>query len=184
MFGFFRGRTSPPASMEYVGSVHFRLACSRHLSSIWFSEPCCKLFGHTILRPSRAERYILLRCLHILPSVPHERPNDARHFVRQCDYRDHWWLSSKHVDQPFARATPASPGPRHDCASTHDQKSPERGLSHFRRSSKALFAATRPFKRGEPNPSRKVAPLSKCLWGRRESSQSCRSYRADARYRH
>ena len=43
MFGFFRGRTSPPASMDYAGSVHFRLTCSGHLSSIWFSEPCFKL---------------------------------------------------------------------------------------------------------------------------------------------
>ena len=39
VFGFFCGEAPPPASMDYASSIHFRLTCCQHLSSIRFSEP-------------------------------------------------------------------------------------------------------------------------------------------------
>ncbi|MBA8878927.1 hypothetical protein FHW16_002645 [Phyllobacterium myrsinacearum] len=66
---------------------------------VWFSEPCCKLVGHTILRPLVQYAFSLSDCLHIPPSVPHKRPfsKRANECIRQTMLLKNAWHDSGKV---------------------------------------------------------------------------------------
>lgn len=144
--------------MDYASSIHFRLACCQHLSSIWFSEPRSN-FGHAILRPSLLRGYSL-GWLHVGPSVLQYCPRDASHLVRQRHDREHRWLSVEDACQPCAWLDLPTPYPGDDGTRAHYQQTSERPFAHFRYPSKPLLSSGGSLKRGQANPCRKVTSLA------------------------
>ena len=86
---------------EFAERVQLNLACSKHISMIWFSRS--RLFDRSAIlsvRPSHTwvvrSRSGLSRCLRWRPvntAPSHQRPDDARHLVGQGDDHQHGRLA-------------------------------------------------------------------------------------------
>lgn len=96
---------------------------------------------------SRSARF-LSSSVHVSPSVPHERPNNARHFVGECNTASIGGLrrsmSANHrLGLPLPRLT-------HDTTALAPTIKSRPREDYLQRSFKALFTTTGSFKRRKP----------------------------------